>query len=92
MDMTARAVRVLACSFSMIRHTQALHSRNHATQPALYGSDFSHAETLFRMAEEALRNIERHATASRVTVTLSMKNDTHLCLRIDDDGIGFLST
>jgi signal transduction histidine kinase len=47
------------------------------------------AETLFRMAEEALRNIERHAMASRVTVTLSMKNETHLCLRIDDDGIGF---
>jgi signal transduction histidine kinase len=41
------------------------------------------------MAEEALRNIERHAMASRVTVTLRMKNDTHLCLRIDDDGIGF---
>jgi signal transduction histidine kinase len=47
------------------------------------------AETLFRMAEEALRNIERHAMASRVTVTLRMKDDTHLCLRIDDDGIGF---
>jgi signal transduction histidine kinase len=47
------------------------------------------AETLFRMAEEALRNIERHAMASRVTVTLSMKNDSHLSLRIDDDGIGF---
>ena len=47
------------------------------------------AETLFRMAEEALRNIERHAMASRVTVTLRMKNDTHLGLRIDDDGIGF---
>jgi signal transduction histidine kinase len=47
------------------------------------------AETLFRMAEEALRNIERHAMASRVTVSLSMKNETHLCLQIDDDGTGF---
>jgi signal transduction histidine kinase len=47
------------------------------------------AEILFRMAEEALRNIERHAMASRVTVTLSMKNDSHLSLQIDDDGIGF---
>jgi signal transduction histidine kinase len=47
------------------------------------------AEILFRMAEEALRNIERHAMASRVTVTLSMKNDSRLSLQIDDDGIGF---
>jgi signal transduction histidine kinase len=47
------------------------------------------AETLFRMAEEALRNIERHAMATRVTVTLAMKNDTHLFLKIEDDGIGF---
>ncbi len=47
------------------------------------------AETLFRMAEEALRNIERHAMASRVTVTLAMRNDTHLSLEIVDDGVGF---
>ncbi len=47
------------------------------------------AETLFSMAEEALRNVERHAMASRVRVMLAMKNDTHLCLRIEDDGIGF---
>ncbi|HWJ34632.1 MAG TPA: histidine kinase [Steroidobacteraceae bacterium] len=47
------------------------------------------AETLFRMTEEALRNIERHAMASRVVVALSMVNETHLSLRIVDDGIGF---
>jgi signal transduction histidine kinase len=47
------------------------------------------AETLFRMAEEALRNIERHAMASRVTITLAMKDETHLYLRINDDGVGF---
>jgi signal transduction histidine kinase len=47
------------------------------------------AETLFRMAEEALRNIERHAMASRVVVALTMLNDAHLRLRFADDGIGF---
>jgi signal transduction histidine kinase len=47
------------------------------------------AETLFRMAEEALRNIERHAMASRVVVALTILDDTHLRLRIADDGIGF---
>ena len=57
------------------------------SEAARFGDE--RAETLFRMAEEALRNIERHAMASRVTVSLSIKNETHLCLQIDDDGIGF---
>ncbi|MGA2840582.1 MAG: histidine kinase [Steroidobacteraceae bacterium] len=47
------------------------------------------AETLFRMAEEALRNIERHAMATRVDIALATMDDTHVRLRIADDGIGF---
>jgi len=57
------------------------------SEAARFGDE--RAETLFRIAEEALRNIERHAMATRVTVRLAMKNDTHLCLQIEDDGIGF---
>jgi glucose-6-phosphate-specific signal transduction histidine kinase len=41
------------------------------------------------MAEEGLRNIERHAMASRVTVTLRTVGETHLELRIADNGGGF---
>jgi signal transduction histidine kinase len=47
------------------------------------------AETLFRMAEEALRNVERHAQASQVVITLTPRGDTQLELRIRDDGVGF---
>jgi signal transduction histidine kinase len=47
------------------------------------------AETLFRMAEEALRNIERHAMATRAAVTLRTVDETQLKLCIGDDGIGF---
>src|SRR5258705_9155008 len=47
------------------------------------------AETLFRMAEEALRNIERHAMATRAVVTLRTVDETQLKLCIEDDGIGF---
>ena len=47
------------------------------------------AETLFRMAEEALRNIERHAAATRVDAALEIIDGTHLRLRIADDGAGF---
>jgi signal transduction histidine kinase len=57
------------------------------SEAARFGDE--RAEALFRMAEEALRNIERHAMATRVTVALAMKSDTHLSLRIEDDGVGF---
>jgi signal transduction histidine kinase len=46
------------------------------------------AEVVFRMTEEVLRNIERHAGASRLGVRL----ETHgadLTLCIEDDGVGF---
>ncbi|MEK7943731.1 histidine kinase [Pigmentiphaga sp. YJ18] len=55
------------------------------------------AEVAFRIAEEALRNIERHARASRVSITLSMAAATDpalpalsaVRLEVVDDGVGF---
>ena len=47
------------------------------------------SEVLFRMTHEALRNIDRHAKATRVAVTLEIVSGTHLVLRIEDDGVGF---
>lgn len=47
------------------------------------------AETLFRIAEEALRNVERHAMASRVRVGLRVVGEGYLELSIEDDGVGF---
>jgi signal transduction histidine kinase len=46
------------------------------------------AETLLRMAQEALRNVERHARATRVIVRLQM-TDGRMILRVEDNGIGF---
>jgi signal transduction histidine kinase len=59
------------------------------TEPeaASFGDD--RAETLLRMAHEALRNIERHARATRATVRLRMTDPSHLELSIEDNGIGF---
>ena len=50
------------------------------------------AETLFRMVEEALHNVERHASARRVTVELRQTGDVlapcrSLC--IAEYGVGF---
>ncbi|MFF9345864.1 sensor histidine kinase [Streptomyces sp. NPDC014734] len=46
------------------------------------------AATLLRIAEEALANVGRHASASRVGLTLSFM-DGELCLDVRDDGRGF---
>lgn len=43
---------------------------------------------LFRIAQEALRNVEQHAAASRVLVTLAYE-DRRLLLSVADDGRGF---
>ena len=46
------------------------------------------AQALFRIAEEALINVERHAAAQQVTVRLAFGND-RIDLVIQDDGVGF---
>ncbi|HKA49739.1 MAG TPA: sensor histidine kinase [Candidatus Dormibacteraeota bacterium] len=43
---------------------------------------------LFRVAQEALANVARHASASRVDVTISYTDDLVL-LDVRDDGVGF---
>jgi signal transduction histidine kinase len=45
-------------------------------------------ETFLRIAQEALRNVERHAQAMRVSVALSIVGE-RLLLSIVDDGVGF---
>jgi signal transduction histidine kinase len=47
------------------------------------------AETLVGMAREALRNVERHARATRVTLRLWSPDEATLSLQIDDNGVGF---
>lgn len=49
----------------------------------------SHLETmLFRIAQEAISNVLRHANASRVSIRLWIE-DEHIWLEIKDDGRGF---
>lgn len=43
---------------------------------------------LFRIAQEALRNVERHAGATRVALTLTLRDATAV-LEVRDDGVGF---
>ncbi len=45
---------------------------------------------LLRIAQEALANVERHAAASRVAVTLSFMDD-EVSIDVVDDGVGFVA-
>jgi signal transduction histidine kinase len=57
------------------------------TTAARFGDE--RAETMLNMAKEALRNVERHARATHVIVTLKSIDESHLELRVEDNGVGF---
>jgi signal transduction histidine kinase len=57
------------------------------TAAARFGDE--RAETILRMAQEVLRNVERHAQATRVIVRLRTIDGARLELQIEDDGVGF---
>ena len=44
--------------------------------------------TLYRVAQEALSNVRRHARARRVSVLLE-RDERHVAIIVEDDGIGF---
>jgi signal transduction histidine kinase len=47
------------------------------------------ALAVFRIAQEALANVARHARAHRVTVRLEAPDGGGLALAVEDDGVGF---
>ena len=66
-----------------VRH--GLESELEASEPTL---TFSAKQALFRVAQEALHNVVKHAQAQRVTVKLCQE-DAQVHLTIQDDGVGF---
>jgi two-component system sensor histidine kinase UhpB len=64
---------------------------SHTAPPHLISPPASslHFETaLFRIAQESLTNIARHAHAHHVTISLTQDHE-YICLEVIDDGIGF---
>lgn len=57
--------------------------------PALAALADEAAQTVFRMAEELLRNVERHAGARHVRMRLWRTHEAQACLELADDGRGF---
>ncbi len=52
---------------------------------------FSTKQELYRIAQEALHNVVKHANATLVTMHLT-EYENNVCLTIDDNGIGFDSS
>ncbi|WP_206956616.1 hybrid sensor histidine kinase/response regulator [Trinickia acidisoli] len=50
--------------------------------------DDAHATALFRVVQESMTNVARHARATRVHVTM-MRNERGLILNVSDNGCGF---
>ena len=44
---------------------------------------------VYRLAQEALNNILKHAHATRVTLTLKHRSDGMIVFKVEDDGVGF---
>jgi len=93
-QMRANAVRetglgpALSTLFArFIDHTGLAGDFSADPEAARFGDE--RAEAIVRMAQEALRNVEKHARATRVTMALRSVQATHLELRIEDNGIGF---
>jgi len=92
-QMRANAVRetglgpALANAFEkFIDHTGLSGEFSADAEAARFGDE--RGEAFLRIAQEAFRNIERHAMSTRVIVKLQIV-DTRLELRIEDNGIGF---
>ncbi len=49
----------------------------------------SHQVALYRLLQGALSNVLKHASASKVNVSLSSKNGSTIIMSIEDDGVGF---
>ncbi|HLM02663.1 MAG TPA: PAS domain-containing sensor histidine kinase [Pyrinomonadaceae bacterium] len=79
------ALKNFALEFS--RHFKIpveFHSRNFRNKRLLPETEIN----LYRIAQEALNNIAKHARASNVNVLLE-KPDHHIVLIVEDDGVGF---
>jgi signal transduction histidine kinase len=78
----------LAVMFERFMNLTGISGNFHADDAASRFGD-ERAETLVRIAQETLRNIERHSKATQVVLRLESGDEGILELCIEDNGIGF---
>jgi len=76
--------------FGLLDEMQRLHALQIDAQidASLDGLDGAQSMGIYRLVQETLSNIQRHAEASRVMLTLTL-NSARIHLLIEDDGCGF---
>lgn len=93
-DLRANMVEDLGLSGALNRLVEMLAQRNdyearfelRGDEPRL---DSHTAQSLFRIAQEALNNAERHARATHVSMMLEHAPDGTINISVKDDGVGF---
>ena len=97
-DLRANLVADLGLAGALQRQTELVGQRTGAgaafdQQGELPELDDTASATLFRIAQEALNNVERHARARNIRVSLCGRAGQRpsLTLSIKDDGIGFVA-
>ncbi len=76
------------------RHIEIFSTANNITIGFTYSGDDSKVEyymtsTIYRMVQEALSNVKKHAEATNISVELAITN-TRIALDVVDDGKGFV--
>jgi PAS domain S-box-containing protein len=69
------------------RHTRVICQFN--TELEEIKIDDGRATAIFRIIQESLTNVTRHAQATEVSVSISIKNNDHIHLKVHDNGKGF---
>lgn len=95
-DLRQNAVEDLGLAGALRKHVEALSPTCRATlrfeligaATAFDSVPTAHAEAIYRIAQEAINNAERHAEAAHITVQLERRPEQAM-LRVADDGAGF---
>jgi signal transduction histidine kinase len=90
-------VAALEAYCAVVRERNGLHVELQVVEPGQATRDWAlgpgrrlparHEEAVYRLVQEALANVVKHARASRATVTLAL--DAPLRVWTEDDGVGF---
>ncbi|AUD03312.1 sensor histidine kinase [Spirosoma pollinicola] len=72
-----------------VHETDGLNVDVQVSGSPIYKLSSSQVLNLFRIVQEALNNVIKHARASEAVVKLNVRSDGHINLRIHDNGRGF---
>src|SRR5215475_2968284 len=79
------ALQELAASVEALFHCACKVSSHHA----IHITDHAVAMHLYRIVQEAVNNAIQHGKARQITITLSVRREGGMILRVHDNGVGF---